>query len=295
MPNTLAHFAVQGFATRAVARDVAPGWILLGGVIPDVPWIFQRVNGLLGLGIDPYGLRIYAIAQSSLGVSLLLCAALALLARASVRVFAVLAAGAVLHLVLDAAEEKWANGALFFAPVSWELTNFGWFWPESPVAHALTLAGLGYLGWEWARRDRYSLGLTRPSAARLAGALLLTTAYLLVPHAMREGVIRSDSHFVATLRPGEPRVGRPVEFDRVGVGHGASGTSFRTLAGEEVEIVAGSPPGGGVLSLRASFVAPRAVEVHEYHAHQGRLRDLGSYVGLLLLPAFWLPLGRVRD
>lgn len=292
MPNTLAHFGVQGPLGRILFRDVAPEWILLGAVLPDVPWILQRLHGMLGLGLDPWSLRVHAIAQASLALTLLVCAAVALPAREPGRVFGVLALGAVLHLLLDACETKWANGVHLLAPFSWRLVNFGWVWPESPLIHALTVGGLLYGAWEWRRRGGSSARLARPRAARLGASAALIAVYFALPLALTGAVVRSDSHFVATLRRGEPRVGRAVEFDRATLRAHPAGTSVRSLAGEELVIAAGAPPVGEVASLRAVFVDQRTIEVRERHLHQGRLRDVGSYVGLLVLAAFWLPLRR---
>ena len=75
MPNTLAHLGIQGVATRAFIRTADVKWIFLGAVIPDIPWILQRlVRGTLP-GVDLYELRLYATVQASLAVCLLAAAA----------------------------------------------------------------------------------------------------------------------------------------------------------------------------------------------------------------------------
>ena len=78
MPNTLAHFGIQGVATRLVVRDADPKWIFLGGVLPDVPWILNRGLPALVPGVDRIDLRLYAVLQSSLAGSLVLAGAVAL-------------------------------------------------------------------------------------------------------------------------------------------------------------------------------------------------------------------------
>ena len=91
MPNTLGHLCVQGLATRAVIRGADFKWILLGCVLPDLPWILQRVIRVLAPEIgSPYDLRLYSIVQGSLVISLLLCGALALASAAPARVMAIL-------------------------------------------------------------------------------------------------------------------------------------------------------------------------------------------------------------
>jgi len=61
MPNTLAHLAVHGFATRAVLRGADLKWVFVGCVIPDIPWIIQRVVIFADLGISLYDLRILCL------------------------------------------------------------------------------------------------------------------------------------------------------------------------------------------------------------------------------------------
>ena len=134
MPNTLGHLGVQGVVTRALIRDADLKWICAGVVVPDVPWILQRALRWVlpvELAVD---LRLYVIVQASLAWTLVLAGALALATAAPGRVFRVLSLGAVVHLVLDAAQIHWGNGVHFLAPASWRLTRFGLFWPESATS-----------------------------------------------------------------------------------------------------------------------------------------------------------------
>ena len=91
MPNILVHFGVQGVVTRSLMWQAEPRWIFLGCLIPDIPWILQRLGSTFIPGIDLYDLRLYAIVQASLAVSLLLCGALAQLSSRASEVFNVLA------------------------------------------------------------------------------------------------------------------------------------------------------------------------------------------------------------
>ena len=79
MPNTLAHVGAQGMATHEVLRDADPRWMYLGCVIPDLPWILQRILFVAVPGIDPYALWAYLVVQASLFGGLLVCTAAALL------------------------------------------------------------------------------------------------------------------------------------------------------------------------------------------------------------------------
>jgi len=115
MPNTIAHFAINGLLTRAVISHADFKWIYLGCVIPDLPWILQRVVQSLPMPINLYDLRAYCVAQSSLILCLVICGAFSMLAKQRSKVFGILAMGCALHLLLDALQVKWANGVHFLA------------------------------------------------------------------------------------------------------------------------------------------------------------------------------------
>lgn len=84
MPNSLAHFGLQIIVTRLTipAADLRSAGI--GCVIPNPPWILQRVTVLLPFG-DALTIGADAITQASLLFSLLLCLALALFNRTPTR------------------------------------------------------------------------------------------------------------------------------------------------------------------------------------------------------------------
>ena len=121
MPNVFAHLGVGAAVTRLVIPDADAKWIFLGCVIPDVPWILQRVVSTLGLALNPYDIRLYFVVQASLAGSLLLAATLAAISSAPRRVFTVLALNVLVHLLLDACQTKWGNGIHILAPISWQV------------------------------------------------------------------------------------------------------------------------------------------------------------------------------
>lgn len=127
MPNTLAHVGAQGMATHEVLRDADPRWMYLGCVIPDLPWILQRILLVAVPGVDPYAPQAYLVVQASLFGGLLVCTAAALLTDRFWQTCVILGGNAALHLVLDALQTKWGSGVHFFAPVSWTSTNWGLF------------------------------------------------------------------------------------------------------------------------------------------------------------------------
>ena len=114
MPNTLAHVGLQALATRAVAPATDLKWIYLGCIVPDLPWMLQRIGQWLaqalappGAGaplVDPYTLHLYGIVQATLAMSLCLSLAFASLATEPGRAFSIVAGNAWLHLLLDIIE-----------------------------------------------------------------------------------------------------------------------------------------------------------------------------------------------
>ena len=61
MPNTLAHLGVGGVLTRSLVPDADLRWVYIGCVIPDVPWILQRVAYSLPISVDLYNLRLFGV------------------------------------------------------------------------------------------------------------------------------------------------------------------------------------------------------------------------------------------
>lgn len=288
MPNTLAHLGAQGLASRGLLGPADLRWVLLGCVLPDVPWILHRLDLLLLPGFDPYALRLYAIAQASLLCCWVLAAGLCLFSSIPRRAFAVLALGSLLHLVLDALQTKWGNGVHLFAPLSWKLWNAGLFWPEAPMTLALTAFGLGYGLWAVARRPGPRDAVHWPGARRGAVALGLLALYLALPALLRAGPEAEDNHFVRTLRARESRTGREVEFDRASYVRHESGDRLRFFAGEELALVGPTPARSGSVSVRGRFLDPDTLEVLELHDHSGFPRDAAAGVGLLLVAAAWI-------
>lgn len=287
MPNTLAHLGAQALATRALLPRAELRWIALGCVIPDLPWIGQRVTRVLFAGVDPYDLRLYAIAQASLLVSLLACAGFACLAREPRRVFVLLALNSLFHLLLDAAQTKWANGVHLFAPFSWETWNAGLFWPESIPSYALTALGLAVFAW-LPRRSQTSVspGGSRKRALFAAGFGL---AYLLLPAAVLGGPEAADSHSVRTLRETDRRPGRSVAFDRAQVLHRDGREQVVTLSGERIALMGAARGREARASLRGTFVNEKTLSVEARHDHVGWSRDLATYLGLVIVAGLWVP------
>lgn len=286
MPNTLAHMGVQGLVTRAAIRRADLKWVYVGCVIPDVPWILQRAVKLLTTGFDPFHVLLYATVQASLLFCLLLAAALAAFAADARRVFAILGLNAALHLLLDAAEAKWASGVHFLAPFNWHAASFGLFPLEGAVVWGLT--ALGVVVYVATFRGSVAAGMRlRVSRKRLLAGGGAIAAYLLVPFLLLGGPARVDSAFVRTLREKADRPGRYVEFDRAVYTPGPAGGTLRIFTGEDLAVEDMSYDQPTAVSVRAKFVAEDRIHVLEHRPNSNRARDLASETALGLIALLW--------
>lgn len=287
MPNTLAHLGIQTLVTRAVLRDADVKWIWTGCVLPDLPWIGQRVARVLVPESTYLDIRLYAIVQSSLMFCLVASAALACLSDRPRRVFGVLAAGCALHLVLDGLQTKWANGVHLFAPLSWETWNAGLFWPEDWLSLALTLLGLAVAAYALLRMPGDGRDLVWPRGTRLAVLIGLAVAWIAGPMALLDGPRTADAHFARTLAETGERAGRPIGFDRRWVLETPEGPVLHAWTGERIALTGAVPDMSGIYSLKGNFRDPATIEVTATHAHPKSLRDKATYLGLTLVLLLW--------
>ncbi len=287
MPNMLAHLGAQGFLTRTLLPKADLKLILLGCLLPDVPWILARVIRELPLGIDPYAIRLYAIAQASLFVTLFFCGAIAAISVYPRRVFAILALNVVLHLSLDALQTKWANGVHLFAPFSWELLNFELFWPESLPTFVLTFLGLTYAAWLWGQAVKEPLPFSPISFNKLIVSIGLFLMYWVLPIIFLNEPLRGNNHFVQTLQSKNERVGQLVEFDRAEYKKGENGDVLVSFVDEEIRVLNPQPGVSPQVSVRGRFVDSQTIEILSIHQHLWWFRDGSSYIGILLLISMW--------
>lgn len=283
MPNTLAHFGVQAAGWKLADPGTDIKWLALGCVIPDLPWIVQRLAPL-AFELDPILLRLYCLIQASLFFCLILSLALALTSNAPRRLFAVLAASSLLHLLLDALQTKWANGSHLLAPLNWQLSSWQLFWPESPVTLVMTGAGLAAICWFGWRDRRRNPGLEF-HRRRLSGAVILLGCYLLLPPLFFYGPLEADNHYLQTLREQEVRPGRQIALDRCR--YDQLRQEITIFTGERFRLLGTLPEQSGTISLLGTFVGKHAILVRQLHQH-GSSRDLFSVAGLLLLAWCWL-------
>jgi hypothetical protein len=293
MPNTLAHFGVQVLGTSAAFPTFDVRLLLLGPVLPDIPWILQRAAVGLLPGLDRIDLRLYVAIQASLLFCLILSAGIALATRQPLLVFCVLGVNCLAHLLLDAAEIKWANGVHLLVPFDWRMVNYGLFWPEHTVVLLLSLMGLAVAAAVILFRPGDPVGVAGGRSLGAAAALLFF--YLAAPVLLMEQAERADVHYAHSFRSPAESVGKPIEFDRVRLEATASGSAIRTFAGTSLRVTGSLPAAEGTVSIRGRFTDIGTVAVGDAHLHVGALRELPTYVGLGLLVASlaaWLPATR---
>ncbi|WP_428929739.1 hypothetical protein [Marinibacterium sp. SX1] len=286
MPNTLGHIGLQTLVTRGVLRDADVKWVWAGCLLPDVPWIGQRLARATLPGISPIDIRLYAICQSTLLFCLVLAAALACLSARPGRTWAILASGSLMHLLLDATQTKWANGVLLAAPLRWDLVNGGFYWPEDLPTLALIVLGLGVVVHAFWRLPRQGLRLVL-TPGRLVGAAMLGGLYLAGPLALMPAAEAHDLHHTALLRPGAARAGQEVAFDRARVDVTPEGAQLMAWTGARFALTGLAPQASGTWSVQGVLGDGGEIVVTALHAHPPGLRDLASYVGLACVALWW--------
>ncbi len=284
MPNTLVHLGVQSVSTKALLRGSDFKWIALGCVIPDFPWIIQRVVYVLNDGIVPDSFRLYCIVQSSLMLCLILSAMISMLASNSGKIFLILAFNSLFHLLLDAMQIKWANGVHLAAPFSWKLTSFALVWPEHVITYVLTAAGFAALVYFGVKDQGREVRLASRRPRYLAAAVLLAL-YLVLPWQLRFGPDRADSHYLATLRSIEERPGKYLELDRSR--YRSSDSTVELFSGERLKVTGKQPRRDTLLSVQGHFVDRDTLRIAAYHVHSPA-RDASSIIGLAGVLVLWL-------
>ena len=287
MPNTIAHFAVNGLISRALISNADLKWIYLACVIPDIPWILQRILRSLPWALDLYDIRAYCIAQSSFLVCIFLCLALSFLAKQRGKVFLILILGCVLHLLVDALQIKWANGVQMLAPFDWQLFRFDLFWPESMGTYLLTVAGLIYLIANIAKVIQPNCNEFVISLKSVGVAAIFGLIWLVLPIAFISSVYQADNHFIATLKDADNRADKPIEIDRNTLAHLESGAALLTSFGEVLLVENINADDGDLISIQGRFIGNDAVYVENYHVHS-KFRDYASMFGLACVLLIWL-------
>lgn len=289
MPNSLVHFAIQGITTKSLFRNVDMQWVLLGCIIPDIPWIVQRMFYALLPQIDPYMLRAYVIVQASLIFCLLLSAMFAFLSEKRLSVFIILSVNSLLHLLLDSLEIKPGAGVHLFAPFSWDLLAIGLVWPEHIIVTSLMAIGLICLAAFIFIIPLYPVSLNISFSRNSILALFFLSAYVVLPFFLMSGPVKYDNHFVKTLQEQDNREGQSIQIDRAAYYTDAGRRTIHTFAGEELTLKGHQLPGNpGTVSISGKFLDEKTIQVFAIHENHGLFRDLASYAGLLLFLILWV-------
>ncbi|MBP7829658.1 MAG: hypothetical protein KA248_07045 [Kiritimatiellae bacterium] len=291
MPSTLVHLGVQGLASRIVFRTADLKWVFLGLVIPDVPWIIQRAIRVLPVSPDPYALKLYGVVQSSLAFCLLLGAALALLSASFWKTWAVLAFNSLLHLLIDAAEQKGGNGVFLFAPASWRMTDGDLLPAEGWAITLLTALGVAVGLWGLYQQARAPAGPILPvRGGRGLAAAAGLAAYGLLPLAFLQGPLRADAFSIRTLQDVEHRPGRAAAFDRA-VYLPGDGGRLRLFSGEILRVEGLPLDRQQQVTASGVFTAPDLFRVDRWTPHTPHYRDSLTGLGLAFGAAMWLHAG----
>lgn len=278
MPNTLCHIGLQGPLTRLLVHPRYMIWMVVGCVIPDLPWLYLKLLAEKEF-INPYDLRLYAMAQASLLFCLLLCCGIALLARNSRTVFYVLAANSFGHLLFDIIQIKWGNGVHFFLPAFSNMVQLNLLWPEHPLTIGITLFGGVYLLFNLMQWSTFGLQLRCHSKSKLLLGGLLCATYLLAPLLCLTQLDRANVYYVHTLRNVAERAGKDIALDRVH--YFADEKQLRIYTGEYLNVIGPQPEESGRVSFHGRFTSPDTIAVANYHFHRDR-RDAASLLGLFM-------------
>lgn len=283
MPNTLAHIGLQIPLTRLGLKEAPLQWVIVGCIIPDIPWIVQRILSTLP-GIDQVALKLYTTTQASLAYCLILSLALAMLTRNSRMIFILLATNSLFHLLLDATQIKWGNGVHLLVPFSWQITNFNLFWPEHFSSYLLTGIGLLIFIISWQKAVRGGLHLQWPGGSKTLCLVTCLSLYFLSPTLLITGAYETDTRYSKTLSSPQTRTGKEVALDRDR--YAVNEHTVESYTGEQFKIA--NPPAteSTILSIRGRFLDEKTIELSAFHVHRP-YRNLASYAGLLLALLIW--------
>ncbi len=282
MPNTLAHIGIQTPLTRLGFKKAPLQWILVGCIIPDTPWIIQRI---LTPVADPLTLRLYTVTQASLLYCLMLSIALSMFTRNSRQIFLILAGNSLIHLLLDATQNKWGNGVNLLVPFSWHTTSFNFFWPEHFSSYLLSGAGLILLLFLWPKAIKDDLLLKQPDRTKSFWATTCFIFYFASPILLTDAAHSADIHFSKTLNQTETRAGKRLEIDRATYNDATK--LLECYMDKELKITNLPTSDSGIFSIRGHFIDKQTIELQDYHIHTV-FRDVTSYIGLTLILLLWL-------
>jgi len=283
MPNTLVHIAIQTPLTRLGMKEAPLQWIAVGCIIPDIPWIVQRIFTYFP-GIDTLNLRLYTVTQASLIYCLILSLALSMLTSKSKQIFLILATNSLFHLLLDAVQNKWGNGVNLLVPFSWHSTNFELLWPEHFSSYLLAFAGILVFIILWPKAIRNTLFLQRPRKIKTLCAATCLIIYFSSPSLLLNNAYAENTHYSQTLNDIKTRTGKKLEIDRAT--YKAATNTLECYIDKQLKIINIPKIESGTISVRGHFLDEKTIELKEFHVHE-IFRDYASYTGLFLTLLLW--------
>lgn len=280
MPNTLIHFAIQTPLNRLAIKQTDLLWVLIGCIIPDLPWILQRVVKIVGgMSLNYFDLRLYVMIQASLGFCLLLSLAISILTKRPVRVFLILGINCFIHLILDSLQIKWGNGVHLLGPVNWDMLHIGFVWPEHMVTQIITIVGIPVVLYNWRGIAREGLQLAGKSIARITVTTLLALMYFACPFLFFNQLEATDSYYIQTMKNVDERAGKTVEFDRAI--YDVTTQTAKHFSNETFIMKGALPSKSGKVSIQGHFASPDTIISTKYHLHKDH-RDYASIIGLFM-------------
>jgi hypothetical protein len=285
MPNTLAHIGVQGITTKSIFKFADLKWIYVGCIIPDFPWIIQKILRATKL-FNLFDVGDYSTVLATFFFCIILSAAISLFSINYKRVFLILVFSSLFHLLLDPLQIKWGNGVHLFAPFSWNLLSFNLFWPESLPTYIMTSFGLIYFVFTYKKAKNEYSDLILPGMKKILLSVFLLIIYFTVPVFMLNLPEQNNNHFVETLRNYSSRTGKFIELDRVDYITHADDTFIRTFTNEEIKTSNLTFKNKGLISIKGKFLSPAEIYVEEYHINS-KFRDDASILGISLTAILW--------
>jgi len=293
MPNTLAHIGVQLPLSRFVSWKIDPRWIALGLLIPDLPWIYQRILKTAAPGLSHIDIRAYMVVLSVPVFCFLLAGSVSLLFRGSKWIFLTLAFQILFHLILDSLQEKGGVGVFLLGPFNWNYSSWPIFSMDGWVSGLMTLNGAITTFLILAGKIRYNEIHIQPPVQKwryFASAILLL-AYALGPMWLTKGAIEANVHDLKLWSGAIPRTGMQVHFDRAQyepgetMGIGSISDTFKSGAVKIEGIQIDHP---ALISTVATFRDESTLITSSYVVHPKGRRFWYSISGLACVLFIWV-------
>lgn len=279
MPDLLTHFGSTYLVFRPMGyKDEIP-LMYLGALIPDMPWIANRIFYFFDFS-DPIQRLAYLIPFSTPFMAVIAALIIALTQRNTLRSFAMLLIAALFHILLDTMQTRIAEGSLLLYPASFTQYSFGWFWPEDTISYVAV--GIGFIV------TMFSLIVSGPrpgiQKTRLHLIIVLALIAALFPVLTIDRIISANAYRTGFLEAPQKWEGKQISLERETV---ISANAIKTFSGLTVK-VAGKHnlQTGQSVSIRG-YYSNGTVYPELIHYHNAP-RDIFSYIALFIFVCIWL-------